>query len=164
MPRETRRELTRYSDPATAILASGKNPDGTDFAMPVESFDEWAERNGYLQSVFSGEVVVPGSAGSETTLINVTVPAGQTWYQRYADYTASGSKPGQFKFYRTLPPAAEAYANLEVVPANSSHELVAHGKFPAGSGFRVTVKPSGTQNSSDIVTVRMVYVALPWAE
>ncbi len=131
-------------------------------AILQNDFDQWAMRNGYLFDAFSGEWPTP-TAG-EMTLLKLTVPAGQTWYRRGAWYTVAGSRPGQFKAWRTLPPKGEEALNLVVVPANSTRDIETMGKYPAGSSFRLSVKPDPLAVAGDVVTARLLYVALPWEE
>ncbi len=128
----------------------------------AQIFDEWAVRNGYVRETFSGEVAVP--ATGETNLINLVVPAGETWYRRRAWYTSAGSTACRFKLYRTIPPASEVYSNLVVVRNNDTHEIEVNGKYPAGSRIRITVMAGGTVSVGDVATARIQYIALPWVE
>ncbi len=128
----------------------------------TNNFDQWAMRNGYLFDAFSGEKQI--HATNEVTLLDLTVPKGQTWYRRFAWYTAVGARVGRFKVHRTYPPKPEEYFNLVVVPANDTHEIETVGKYPAGSSLRVSVRSDPLAISSDLVTARVLYVALPWEE
>ncbi len=171
MPRPKYSEAMRYSG-GLASLLSGKNPDGSDFSLPVAfssdiasampSFEEWAVRNGYVGEHFSGELAVPTAA--EASLLDLAVPAGQTWYRRRAWYSVEGSRTGRFKFYRTLPGNAETYNNLVVVRNNESVALETYGKYPAGSRIRITVKPDTVAAAGDLVTARVQFIKLPWVE
>ncbi len=178
MARQTNEEVMSWYDthgapsPILAPLVTGKNPDGTDFMLPVSfspspenlmpTFEEWAARKGYLSEHFSGETAVPGTG--ETTLIDVTVPVGQTWYRRRTWYSADGTRPGRFKFYRTLPGQTETYSNLVVVPNNDSAALETYGKYPAGSRIRIRVKADTLAGAGDLVSVRVQFIKLPWVE
>lgn len=55
---------------ALAVLASGQNPDGTAFSMPV------VEGAAQAANILNGELNVTANTGSTTI---VTVPAGRTW-------------------------------------------------------------------------------------
>ncbi len=161
-----------YPGRLLATIVSGKNPDGSDFTLPVsftgdkssqtQTFEEWAVRNGYMGEHFSGEVAVPAAA--ETNLINVLVPDGQTWYRRRSWYSSEGARTGRFKFYRTLPGQAETYNNLVVVPNNDSKPLETYGKYPAGSRIRIAVKPDGLAAAGDLVSARVQFIKVPWVE
>ncbi len=171
MPRPSYAEAASHGG-AIAPLVSGKNPDGTDYALPVvfaydkssqaQTFEEWAVRNGYMAEHFSGEVPVPAAA--ETTLWDQTVPTGHTWYRRRAWYSTEGTRTGRFKLYRTLPGQAETYTNLVVVRNNESLALETYGKYPGGSRVRAAVKPDATAAAGDIVSARVQFIKLPWAE
>ncbi len=147
-------------------IASIPNPLPVSFQSSISSqapiFEEWAVRNGYMGEHFSGEVSVPTTG--ETNLINVVVPDGQTWYRRRTWYSVEGARTGRFKFYRTLPGQVEAYSNLVVVRNNDSVERVTYGKYPAGSRIRITVKPDALAGVGDLLTARVQFIKLPWAE
>ncbi len=161
-----------YPGRLLATMVSGKNPDGTDFTLPVSftsaltsmmpTFEEWAVRNGYMGEHFSGELAVPTAA--EANLLNLLVPDGQTWYRRRTWYSVEGARTGRFKFYRTLPTEVESYRNLVVVRNNESIALETYGKYPAGSRVRFTVKPDALAAAGDLVTARVQFIKLPWAE
>lgn len=148
------------------VWASKEDPLPVQFTTEKSSlmptFEEWAVRNGFIGEHFSGEVAVP--TATETNLINVLVPAGETWYRRRTWYSVVGARVGQFKFYRTLPGQAETYQNLVVVRNNDSVERETYGKYPAGSRTRFTVKPDALAAAGDLVSARVQFIKLPWAE
>ncbi len=135
---------------------------GTGAAAMAPTFEEWATRNGYMGEHFSGELAVP--TATESTLIDLTVPAGQTWYRRRTWYSVEGARTGRFKLYRTLPGQAETYHNLVVVRNNDSAERKTYGKYPAGSRIRIATKPDPLAAAGDLVTARVQFVKVPWAE
>ncbi len=171
---EVRKLVSRHpADPEIfAPLVSGKNPDGTDFTLPVsltaeqnqiaQTFDEYAARNGYQKDAFSGEIAVP-TAG-ETTLINLLVPAGETWYRRRGTYAITGARVGRFRRYRTNSGGAEAERNMIVNQVNTSNEFEAFEKYSAGDRIRITIVADALAATGDLASVLIQYIALPFVE
>lgn len=149
-------------DTAIAVSPSGAISVELRSGQSFDTFEEWAVRQGYITDAFSGEVPVPTTG--ETTMLDVTIPSGQTWYRRYAFYSVVGARVGRFKAYRTIPPAAEAYFNLQVVRSNDSREIQTEGKYPTGSRFRVAVVADALAGAGDLVSARAIFIALPWVE
>lgn len=138
------------------------NPGNINALYP--DFDDWALRNGHVRDAFSGEVQIPVSG--EATLIDLIVPEKQTWYRRATWYSVTGGRVAEFKVYRTPPGGTEAYFNrIALHPLYHPTEQVdTAGKYPAGSRFRITVKPDSGAGVADKVTVRLLYIVLPWEE
>ncbi len=147
---------------AVSIPSAMPNPRDVNELYP--DFDDWALRNGYVRDHFSGEVQIPASA--EHTLIDLTVPAGETWYRRTMWYAVSGGRVAEFKVYRTMPGKAGKYFNRVVLHPlyQPTEQINTAGKYPAGSRFWVSVKPDMLARATDLVTTRLLYVALPWEE
>ncbi len=155
-----------------ATLVSGKNPDGTDYTLPTsvigeqnqiaQTFDEYAARNGFQRDAFSGEIAVP-TAG-ETTLINLLVPAGETWYRRRGVYAIVGARVGRFRRYRTNTGGVETMKNMVVLRNNDSQEFESFEKYNAGDRIRVTIVADALAAAGDIASFHLQYIALPFVE
>lgn len=128
----------------------------------TNGFDDWALRNGYFKDAFSGEVQIPTIAPA--SLLDLTVPAGQTWYRRHMWYTNSGGRVARFKIHRRFPAGAHEYFNRTVLQPNLTEEIETFGKYPAGSRIWITIEPERAAGVSDTVTARLLYIALPWEE
>lgn len=128
----------------------------------AQIFDEYAARNGYQKDAFSGEVAVP--ATGESTLVDLTVPAGQTWYRRRGTYSVAGGRVGRFRRYRTPAGGAEVLRNTVLSEPNTSDEFNAFEKYSAGDRLRITIVGNALAAAGDICSVHIQYIALPYVE
>ncbi|MDP9474436.1 MAG: hypothetical protein M3R38_01835 [Actinomycetota bacterium] len=126
------------------------------------SFDDWAMRNGYIMEWFSGDVQIP--AANTKTLIEVSVPAGQTWYRRQAFYTCTGGRNAVFRAYRSDTDGIERYVNKLPIRPFEEKTLDVRAKYPAGAKFRVSIDLDALAVAGDLVTARIVWITLPWEE
>lgn len=167
MARQSRQEALSsdtgwYEGRLLATLVSGENPDGTAFLLPTESFVDWATRQGYVRNIFSGEIAIP--AAGETNVIDLTVPAGETWYRKISWYSVVGAVSGRFRLYETPAGGIEAQQSRVVIPTGQSMELSANQKLNAGDRFRIAVMSATGAVATDTVSIRTNIIALPWVE
>lgn len=126
-----------------------------------ETFDEWADRNGYVKSSFV-EAAYPTTA--ETTVIDVTVPEGETWYTRNLTVTASG-RQATYRIYRTEPGGVEAQVGRIACPNNGTQpNREGNPKLLAGTRIRIRVLADALAAAGDRVSARLTTVRLPWSE
>ncbi|MDP9474819.1 MAG: hypothetical protein M3R38_03865 [Actinomycetota bacterium] len=128
----------------------------------ANDFDDWAMRNGYIVEWFSGDVPIPAAAAK--TIVEVSVPAGRTWYRRQAFYTCVGARNAVFRAYRSDPGGVEKYVNKLPIRPYEEKTLDVRAKYPAGSRFKVAIDPDALAVAGDQVTARIVWIALPWEE
>ncbi len=128
-----------------------------------DTFDQWAMRNGYWQEVFSGDVQVPSI--SPVTVIDTTIPDGQTWYRRQGFYTNIGSVNAVLRAYRTEKgTTVEKYVNRLPLKPFEEKTLDVFAKYQSGTRFKVVMSPDGAALPKDTITARVVWIALPWEE
>lgn len=167
MARQTREQALSsdtgwYEGRLLATVVSGENPDGTTFFLPTESFEEYAARNGYIRDAYSGET--PISATTDTTLLDLTVPAGETWYRRQGLYSVVGGRVGRFRRYRQNVGGVETLRNTILSEPNTSDEFSSFEKYNAGDRMRFVLVANALAAAGDVASCHIQYIALPYVE
>lgn len=125
-------------------------------------FDAWAERRGFAKDSF-GEIAYP--AATEVAILDITVPAGETWYIRKLISTTAAGRRARFRVLKTEPGGVEVHVGSIACPADDSVSVpLGSPKLLAGTRLRITILPDALAAAADRVSAALTTLRLPVVE